>query len=199
MHTKAALTLARRLAAPLAGTLLLAACGQQDASTPGASPNQAAGPGSAPVPAPPPGPHRRPGLWELRTSTEGEDHVERTRICLDAASDPQIALWGAQATRGCNHSEAERLPDGSWRFRASCWLGSGGQLSTSGVTTGDLSSRYVVQAEASRSAAEAPQMNRTVRTTTEAQRIGDCPAGWRGGDMEMGPMRLNALQVGRGR
>jgi hypothetical protein len=197
MRTKAALTLAQRLAAPLAGLLLLSACGQQEGATPAAPSNQASA--SAPVPAPPPGPHRRPGLWELRTSTEGVDGVERTRICLDQGSDPQIALWGAQATHGCNHSEVERLPDGSWRFRASCWLGSGGQLSTSGVASGDLANRYVVRAEASRSAAEAPQMNRTVRVTTEAQRIGNCPAGWSGGDMETGPMRINALQVGRAR
>jgi hypothetical protein len=190
-------TMRTKAAMPLACALLLAARDQTgNGGAPAASSETAAGPT---LPAQPPRPHRRPGLWELRTSTEGDEGVQRTQICLDAGTDPKIALWGAQATPGCNHSEAVRLPDGSWRFRTSCWLGSGGQLSTSGVVTGDLASRYIVRAEQTRSAAEAPQLNRTIRVTTEAQRIGDCPAGWRGGDMSMGPMRINALQVGRPR
>lgn len=191
MRTKAAL--------PIVLALALCGCGQGWNTDTSSGPSSATATAAPPVPPPPPGPHRRRGLWEMRVSTEGLDAVERTRICLDDASDRQIALWGAQATGGCNHNEVVRQPDGSWRFRASCWLGSGGQLSTSGTVTGDLSNHYIVRAETTRSAAEAPQLNRSYRVTTEAQRLGDCPAGWGGGDMTVGPMRVNALQVGRRR
>jgi hypothetical protein len=132
----------------------------------------------------------------MRVSMEGLDAVERTQICLDKASDQKIALWGAQSNGACSKNAVQHDPDGSWRFEANCDMGTGGWIMTKGVVTGDLTSRYVVQSETTRTGAEVPQMNRTMKVTVEAKRIGDCPAGWAGGDMSVGPMRANALMVG---
>lgn len=187
MRTKAALSIACALA--------LTACGQNTGAPQSASNPPAAPTAVPPVPAPPPGPHRRPGLWEMRVSMDGVDAVQRTLICLDKDSDSRIALWGPQANAACTRSDVVRRPDGSWRFESSCWMGSGGQLHTSGVVMGDLSNRYVVRGETSRSGAETPQMNRTAQMLVDVQRIGACPAGWAAGDTTTGPMRSNALKV----
>jgi Protein of unknown function (DUF3617) len=181
-----------KTAFPIALALALAACGQHNTSG-SSAPAVKMTPPSPPAPAALP--HRREGLWDMRMSMDGLDMVQSTQICLDKTSEQKVALWGAQSNHACSKSVVQRQLDGSWRFEANCDMGSGGWVMTKGSVSGDLSSHYVVQSETTRTGAAVPQMNRTMKVTIEAKRVGDCPAGWTGGDMSVGGMRANALKV----
>lgn len=161
--------------------LTLAACGQREEvaaseEAPAAQPSPAAAPPTRPV--------RKPGLWEVSTSLEGVDGVQTVRVCLDEATDAKLALAGAQAPGGCSTRQT-RETDGSWRFSASCDMGSGGRTTTAGTATGDFTSAYEVRAETSTEGAATPQMNGTRRMTSKAAWRGRCPGDLKPGDVQI--------------
>nr|QQZ49521.1 hypothetical protein JKL49_21535 [Phenylobacterium glaciei] len=93
-------------------------------------------------------PKRKPGLWEQRVSNG--DVLQVSRICLDEATDAKISFWGSQATRDmCEQNVFSSRVAGGYQFSSVCDMGSGGKTTTSGVATGDFSSKYLIQAESS--------------------------------------------------
>ena len=187
-----------RIALFAATALALAACGQKDtAEAPAAADAavstaaQATG-GAAATPPP-----RKPGLW-TQTVSMG-DFNQTTRLCLDAATDKSMSLWGSQMTKDmCEKNEMSRGLDGSWRFSSVCDMGSGGKSTSTGVATGDFSSKYRVDAETTTEGASAPQMNGARKMTIEATWQGPCPEGFKPGDMELpGGMKMNIAEISK--
>jgi hypothetical protein len=143
---------------------------------------------SAASPATPAGlPRRKPGLWEMTMTMQGEDQPPMvTRMCLDAATEAKSSIWGNEMTRDmCSKNEMRRQLDGSWKFSSVCNMGSGGVTRSEGTATGDLTNNYVIRMKSSTSGAELEMMNRDSEFTVASRRIGACEPGQRGGDMIM--------------
>lgn len=146
---------------------------------------------SAAAPATPAGPaglpRRKPGLWEMTMTVQGEDQPPVvTRMCLDAATEARSSIWGNEMTRDmCSKNEMRRQLDGSWKFSSVCNMGSGGVTRSEGTATGDLTSNYVIRMKSTTSGAELEMMNRDSQFTVVSRRVGACEPGQRGGDMIM--------------
>jgi len=145
-------------------------------------------------------PKRKPGLWEMRMSDKGVGFVQTMRMCIDEATDSKMALWGAQTSASmCRKNLVTRQLDGSFAFAAECDLGSGGKVVTAGTATGDFSSRYLIRGQSTTTGASVPAMNRKTEMTIEAAHVGPCPAGRKGGDVEMpGGVVINMLDLPAG-
>lgn len=173
--------------------LSVAACKPKPAEDAPAAPGSVAAPDAAPsaAPAGPVNanslPHRKPGLWEMTMTLQGEDHPPMvTRLCLDAASEARSSIWGNEMTREmCTKNEMSRQLDGSYKFASVCNMGSGGVTRSEGTASGDLTSNYVVRMKSSTSGAELEMMNRDQEFSIASRRLGACEAGQRGGDMIM--------------
>lgn len=132
-------------------------------------------------------PHRKPGLWQMTMTLEGESHPPVvTQMCLDTASEARSSIWGAEMTKDmCSKNEMSRQLDGSWKFASVCNMGSGGVTHSQGTATGDLTENYVVRMQSSTSGAQLEMMNRDQSFTIASRRLGACKPGQRGGDMIM--------------
>lgn len=141
-------------------------------------------------------PQRRAGLWE-QTITVGE-MTQSTRICLDAATDEQLSMFGQQGgDDACRQQAMTRVGD-QWRFTSVCDMGSGGTVTTEGAATGDFQTRYEVTARTRTEGADVPQMNGEHEMRMVAAWQGPCPEGMRPGDMTMpGGMTVNVLEMGK--
>ena len=124
--------------------------------------------------------------------------MQISRICLDAATDARMSLWGAQATKDlCGGNTMTPLPGGGWSFSSTCDMGTGGKTTTSGTATGDFNVKYLVQAKSVTEGAAAPQMNGPHTVNIEAAWQGPCPAGTKPGDMTLpGGIKVNLLDLG---
>jgi hypothetical protein len=180
--------------------LALVACGKKDeagkASAGAAPAATAAAPAKAPATSPAAMPHRKPGLWEQKVTTSG--FSQTTRLCLDAATEAKMSVWGAQTSKDrCQKTSIDRKLDGSWTFASVCDMGSGGKTSTEGAITGDFASSYHLTANSKTEGAQAAQMNGPHAMTMDATWQGPCPAGFKPGDMELpGGMKINIAEAG---
>ncbi|MFN3513586.1 MAG: DUF3617 domain-containing protein [Phenylobacterium sp.] len=188
------MALARTALICAAAGLALSACGQREdkAAATGEAPAAQAPAAAAQAGQPP---ARKAGLW--RQTISMGDFTQSTRICLDAATEEQVSLWGGQeSAEMCSQNEASRAADGSWRFSSVCDMGTGGRTTTTGVARGDFSTRYTVEADSVTEGAAAPQMNGARKMTVEAVWEGPCPEGFRPGDIELpGNVRMNLLDA----
>lgn len=182
-----------------AAALALTAC-QKKTEAPAAPEAQPAPAAAAPAEAPNTLPARKPGLWEVRTSgvdTTGTPSV--MRMCLDAAVEKQMSIWGESLAGECHGSRPTRQADGSWTFDSTCDRGTGGVSTLKGVATGDMQSHYQIRMDISTTGASVPQMNRSLTQTQDASYMGACPADMQPGDAEMmtahGRMRVNLLKL----
>lgn len=190
--------MAARIALFAAIALALAACGQKDtAKAPAAGDTAAPASATAQASGPVAMPTRKPGLW-LQTVSMG-DFKQSTRLCLDAATDKSMSLWGAQATQEmCSQTQMSRGLDGSISFSSTCDMGSGGKSTSKGVVKGDFNSKYTVEADTTTEGASAPQMNGSRKMTLEAAWQGPCPADFKPGDMELpGGMKMNVAELSK--
>jgi len=187
----------------LLSAFALSGCGRKDAEDPAAPAGEAQAPTAAQAPSGPGRPaipRRKPGLWEMSMSIEGEDMAPIvTKVCLDEATEGRMAIWGGQVTNDmCSKNEVSPLPGGGVRFASTCDMGSGGRTTSVGTATGDLTSNYVVRVQSTTSGAAAPQMNRSSKMTIASRRVGPCPAGQKGGDMTMpGGVTINMNDMPR--
>lgn len=174
----------------------LVACGDQeappaDAPAPGADGRPATSPSVPDASAPRLG----SGLW--RISTSGDDGGTAMRVCMDEALQERLSVIGGQIGGGCEQETAVRTP-GGWKTRAVCDLSGmgGGRTVVESDVTGDLARSYAARAVSTTTGAAVPHMNRTISTTTQGVREGDCPADMRPGDvaMEGGP-RFNMTEM----
>jgi hypothetical protein len=172
----------------LAGLALLALAGFQKKAEEAPAPTAQATPEMV-------APARKPGLWEQRVSN-GEV-LQVSRVCLDPEVDAKISWWGAPATRDvCQKNLVTHRPDGGWQFSSVCDMGTGGQVTTAGVATGDFSAHYQLAGQSSTVGAAAPHMNGVRRLTIDAAWQGPCPAGMQPGDMSLpGGAKISLLEL----
>lgn len=170
------MTLAR--AAALVSIAALAAC------SPKAGETEKAETAAAPeVPAAPPAGAKAmtlaPGLWKTQVIAAGVP-TNANRMCYDRAVAEKLGVMGRapQGGQECTETMTPN-PDGSIAFTSTC-----GGVSTTGVMRGDLNRAYSVEFTS-----QGQQMK------IEATREGDCPAGFRPGDMEVQGMKINMLDA----
>lgn len=162
----------------LISALSLSAC-ERRKETPEApeAPQAPAAPAPAAAPAAPAAPitfQRKPGLWEMQMSMGGIDFVQKSQTCVKAGENDTTAFNPqAPGPENCSRQAVVKQADG-WRFETVCDMGSGGEVSVSGVASGDFDTRYQVRSQMVISGAAVPQMNRTTTVNVDARRIGDC-------------------------
>jgi hypothetical protein len=172
------------ISAGLAGVALccLAGCGKPaPASSASASAPAAAPTASAPSPLTAATlPHRKPGLWRQTMTMEGMNMpMPVTQMCLDAASEAKMSMFGQNMRRGhCDSESFSRNLDGSISYSSSCDFG-GSKTESHGTVSGDFNSSYTVVVDTKSQGGDARKMTMT------ATWIGPCAPGQKGGDVVM--------------
>lgn len=138
-------------------------------------------------------PSRKAGLWEVNIQSQGQQPV-RVRHCIDAKTDAQMQQMGqGLAQDACSKNELRR--DGAgWAGESVCKMGTSTITSRSTIT-GDPNREIRMVVDATYAP---PMMGMSKSQTTITQRhAGDCPAGWRAGDMEVpgSPQRMNVTDM----
>lgn len=162
-----------------ASVLFLWSCGEADdkAAAPAADGSQAAV-ARADRPA------RKSGLWEHTLQTMGV--AQTSRLCIDAATDKDAALWGQQAAgdSGCQQNSFTPA-GGGYSFVSVCPDGQGGTVTTRGTLTGDFASSYKMEAVTQTTGSSMPQANGEMKMTMTAAWKGPCPEGMKPGDVQV--------------
>ncbi len=142
-------------------------------------------------------PTRRPGLWEQVLTRDGKPgKLGDLKICLDAASDLKLGVFGHHFAKGECQKSVSRDAIGAYHFRSSCTLTGGELVSTRGSATGDFTSRYDVQSDISISGSPIEPMNGMHAIHITGRYRGPCPAGMRPGDISLGSgMKINIDQL----
>lgn len=167
-------------------SLGVAACTQEKRTTP--APDTPAA--DYPVPV------RQPGLWRQVSLVEGIDTPVAVKLCIDKATDAQMAWWGPAARRNCRTDKMSRKADGSWSFESDCQDANGVRIIRSGVVLGDFDRRYQIAVTTTVSGAKDPRLLGTRNLSIDAERLGGCPVGMRPGEVELpNGVRLRASDV----
>lgn len=184
--------------------LALSACSKKSdtAATGGTAPDAAVA--SAPGPVTPP--TRKAGLWEQTMVSEsapvGRAMNQTLRMCVDDASEAKMKWWATENRKGgstCAEQSVSRKLGGGWSFHSVCDVGDGGKVTADGEATGDFGSHYKVEIHSVMTGSPMAQANVSHKMTMEATWKGPCPAGMKGGDIEMpGGMKINTLDAARG-
>lgn len=161
----------------------LAACGKKtDDAQPGAVPPKVAAPEAVAdneIPSP------SPGLWEMKMTMAGTGGAPTvSRICYDAATAKQAGVMGRQAAAEADCKQTfQRRADGALAISSTCTGPDGKPMTSTGVVRGDFSKTYTM--EFTQDAQAGGQMK------IDAARLGDCPAGFKPGDMEVNGIRMS--------
>lgn len=183
MKTQAALAITAALA--------LAACqqaGDAGSETAGTADAGAAGESSASASADSSGDiveaRLRGGLWQTTASFPDGGASVTSRVCMDGAMSPlDTGAAQSQQAEDCTQTTT-RTPDG-FAFTSRCEIQGGGVTETVGNLTGDFETAYRMEATVTTTNSPMAAMNGSARVVTSAERQGDCPAGWRPGDVEI--------------
>ena len=185
-----------------AAVLALAACskgGDKTAAAGGqvAAPaaGEAAKPASADLGGSPPS--RKAGLWEQTMAFNGMKQT--LKMCIDEATE-QKAHWWATERRGrsgevnCPEQSFHRNLTGGWTIHSVCHEGNGMTVTSDGTASGDFGQSYHVEMTSVTTGSSIPEANGTHKMVMDGAWKGPCPAGMKGGDMELpGGMKMNAL------
>ena len=129
-------------------------------------------------------PVRRSGLWEHTMQTMGV--TQTTRMCIDAETDKNVALWGQRASdeSGCEQNSFTRT-GGGYAFVSVCPDGQGGKVTSQGTITGDFDSAYKMEATTTTSGSSMPHANGEMKMVMTATWKGPCPEGMKPGDIQV--------------
>lgn len=135
-----------------------------------------AAPGVAPAPTvlngPPP---IKPGLWEITS----KDMPAKIRTCTDEHTQSDVATQGG-TPKTCAKRTWGRIPNGV-AFEFDC-ENDGSRVTSKGTVTGDFSTRYTMQADASLTK---NGVVKTIKQSVTATYLGACPAGMKPGDKQI--------------
>lgn len=141
-------------------------------------------------------PARRPGLWEVTMQTTNAPS-QTVRQCIDEKTDAQMQRFAQGLDmKSCTRNSWRRDGD-RYLGDAECRLGASTVTSRS-VFSGDFARSYRGEVE-SRYVPPVAGVAQA-KVTITARWSGACPAGWKGGDMElpgMGRMNVSELMAGR--
>ncbi|AMM24413.1 DUF3617 domain-containing protein [Variovorax sp. PAMC 28711] len=139
-------------------------------------------------------PPRKPGLWELKTTSVGDTNPSQTvQQCIDARTDQALRDLGQGASKMACAKNDLRNEGGKLVLDSVCNLGPS-TATTHAVMTGDLSSAYRME---STSTYKPPFMGKNEgKMTLDAKWIGPCKADQKPGDTVMpGGVKMNILEV----
>jgi hypothetical protein len=208
--------------APVSATVVGGPAAAAPAGAPGARPAGAGAPRVAAVAPDGSKALRKPGLWQITSTTSGPPPAARPgggapgggrpggfggggngTLCVTAESE---ATRGVLTSRGGPDCVPKVGHNGStWTLSSTCvneFQGNSVTRSTSETLTGDLNAKYTLKTTTTTSGApaEMAQMNATRTTTQSGTWKGACPAGQVGGDFTGADgQKRNLLQGGGGR
>jgi hypothetical protein len=142
-------------------------------------------------------PPRKPGQWEMSIQVDTAAMPPQIiRMCLDAETDKLLnAKFGGMASKMCSRQDQKKDGD-SIVLESECRIG---DMTTSShtVVTGDFDSAYTMKTDVKMSGSNAPRgIQGTMpegpmsqATTISAKRVGDCAAGFKPGDIDLGEGR----------
>jgi len=132
---------------------------------------------------------RKAGLWEQKVSDGRTAQV--TRLCLDEGAHRAMAYLGESLNRDlCSKSGMKRGDDGAWSFASTCTAPGGGEVTTTGVATGDFVSHYQLKLQRTQVGGATPGVQRFV---VDAAWKGACPADMKPGDIVLADGRKAAI------
>lgn len=134
---------------------------------------------------------RKPGLWEIKTETNGQA-VPPMKNCIDEATDLQMQEMGNDMAKDCTKKEMKKSGD-TYTMESDCNYG-GSNIRSHGTFKGDFNSNY--QGEFT-STYNPPMMGiKEGSTKISAKWLGNCEAGMKPGDVVMpGGMKVNISQM----
>lgn len=174
--------------------LALAACSKkEDKAAPAAEASASASASGADASAtagPVTFPKRKPGLWTHTMNAHGT--TQAMKICIDADTDAKMSVWGQAVGKEMCSKNAVSAAPGGYSFESECDMGQMGHVVSKGSVTGDFNSAYTVKTTSTTTGSSMPQANTTSEMTLEAKWVGECPAGMKGGDVELpGGVKIN--------
>ena len=133
---------------------------------------------------------RKEGLWEQKVS-DGAHPAQVTRLCLDAGAHRAVAYLGQSLNRDlCSKSGMKRGDDGAWSFSSTCKAPDGGEVTTTGVATGDFTAAYQIKLQRTQTGGRTPGVQRFV---VDAAWKGPCPADMKPGDIVLADGHKEAI------
>jgi hypothetical protein len=108
------------------------------------------------------------------------------RLCLDAAADRKLAVFGRHFAKGECQRSVSRDADGAYHFNSTCRLDDGAVVDSRGVATGDFQTGYDVRSEIDVTGAAIDPMNGAHRIEISGRYKGPCPSSMRPGDVSLG-------------
>ena len=138
-------------------------------------------------------PSRKAGLWEQVLTRDGKQgRLGVLSLCVDAATDHQLGVFGRHVGKGDCDRTVTRDPAGVYHFASNCTLSNGTLVKSMGTASGDFTSGYRVHSEVNITDAPIEPMNGMHVIDIAGHYEGPCPATMRPGDVSLGSgMKVN--------
>lgn len=142
-------------------------------------------------------PQRKEGLWEIKAESDvGSRDMPPMKQCIDAKTDAELQKHAMRGQGGPGRQECAKQ---SFKKTATGWEADsvckhdGTTATTHAVMSGDFSTAYTIDSQTRFD----PPMNgkADARHKVSVRWLGACPAGWKGGDIEVGGHRFNTLEM----
>jgi predicted small lipoprotein YifL len=152
-------------------------------------------------PAPPPSvvamPTRKAGLWEQSLTRDGKPgRLGGLTICLDAAADAKLGIFGRHFAKGDCQRSITRDETGAYHFSSTCAVPGGATVITRGVAAGDFKTGYDLHSDIEVRNAPFEPMNGMHVISISGRYRGPCPAGMHPGDLSLGSgLKINIDQL----
>lgn len=143
-------------------------------------------------------PPRAPGQWEMKIQVDTAAMPPQIiKMCLDAETDKLLnSRFGGMASSMCSRQEQKKDGD-DIILESDCRVG---DMTTSSrtIVSGDFNSAYRMKTDVRMNGSNAPravqaglpQGPNSQQTTIDARRTGDCEAGMKPGDIDLGSGRM---------
>ena len=134
-------------------------------------------------------PARKPGLWEVKTTIEGNPRALTVQQCIDASTDQMLqSSAGPFSAPACPDREVKKS-DGSMTIDSRCTL-NGKPASAHAIVTGSFDHAYTMTVTSE--GGELP----AVKMTIEGKWLGACAADQKAGDVIMpGGVKINVPEL----
>jgi hypothetical protein len=138
---------------------------------------------------------RKPGLWTLEVTVDGEKEQGKMKQCIDAKTDARMMQMAGQIGASCTKNQLTK--SGSfYTYDSECTM-SGSTMKAKGVFKGDFDSKYEGEIVTTISPPLFGQSSSTTKLV--GSWVGNCPTGMNPGDMVMpNGMKVSLEQMRQG-
>jgi hypothetical protein len=134
-------------------------------------------------------PRLKPGLWQVANemTIDGKSlfgqgvALPKMQVCVDQSYDTN-KTWRDQLSQGpseCGQRTLERRPDGALALHMTCTPKTGRPVIMEGLISGDYANLFKVDMTTTGTGSDG--VKHVARMTMTQTRVGDCPAGMKGG------------------